>query len=161
MNMNDRERTLTDDSLVVGPVKDNSPAWLNEVGAVSGIVKAFASDFIRRYGIVEHGSFVRWLENECFRMNSLFIGEGLETMPYRRGPWNTPDQLGHHLALSMKIDGEQRFAARDAFMVFSSKIGQLMRDNQGDESMRKLQSALDKETSEFATILLGADGVTW
>jgi hypothetical protein len=152
------ERMATDDSGVKGPNADNSPPWLNSTEAVSAIVRQFAADLIRRYGQSSHKDLMAWLTNECFRMNELFIGAGLDTTPYSRGPWNTPDHLGHHLALALHIDGELRLAVRDAFMIFASKIGELMRQHQTEDSFPALQKALDTAVAEFANQLLGLDG---
>ena len=151
------ERMATDDSGVQGPNADNTPPWLNSIEAASAIVRQFAADVARRYGIASHKDLMGWLSNECSRMNELFIGAGLETMPYARGPWNTPDQLGHHLALALRIDGELRFAVRDAFMIFAAKVGALMRGHQAPDSLPALQLALDVAVKEFAEQLLGLD----
>lgn len=155
----DHERIATDDSGIPGPNAENSPRWLNSTEAVDDIVRNFASALVRRYGVIDHKDFVAWLTNECFRMNELFIGQGLETMPYNRGPWNTPDQLGQHLALALHIQGELRLAVRDAFMIFAAGLGKLMREYQTEDSMPKLQKALDASVVEFSQQLLGLDGV--
>lgn len=159
MTETEHEKIATDDSGVQGPNANNSPPWLNSTEAVSAIVREFAADLIRRYGVASHKDLMGWLSNECGRMNSLFIGEGLETKPYRRGPWNTPDQLGHHLMLALHIDGEDRLAVRDGFMIFASKVGALMREHQTEDSMPALQRALDAAVAEFSQQLLGLDGV--
>lgn len=153
------ERIATDDSGIPGPGGENSPPWLNSTEAVDDIVRKFAASLIRRYGTVPHKDMLAWLTNECFRMNELFIGGGLETMPYSRGPWNTPDQLGQHLVLALGIDGELRLAVRDAFMIFGARIGALMREHQTEASMPALQKALDAAVVEFTQQLLGLDGV--
>lgn len=154
-----RERIATDDSGIPGPNAENSPPWLNSTEAVSAIVRNFAATFIRHYGVASHKDLMGWLTNECARMNELFIGDGLETMPYGRGPWNTPDQLGHHMTLALGIDGELRLAVRDSFMLFAAKLGALMRAHETEESMPALQRELDAAVAEFATQLLGTDKV--
>ncbi len=158
-NEQDRERIATDDSGIPGPNAENSPPWLNSTEAVSVIVRQFAASVVRRYGIVSHKDFMGWLTNECFRMNELFIGAGLETMPHARGPWNTPDQLGHHITLALHIDGDLHLAVRDAFMIFAASLGKLMREHQTEASAPALRKALDAAVAQFAQQLLGLDGV--
>lgn len=153
------ERIATDDSGIPGPTAENSPPWLNSTESVDNIVRQFAASVIRRYGTAKHQDFMSWLSNECFRMNELFIGAGLETMPFSRGPWNTPDQLGQHLVLALRIDGELRLAVRDAFMIFAARVGALMREHQTEESLPALQKALDSAVVEFTQQLLGLDEV--
>lgn len=154
------EKIATDDSGVQGPNAANSPPWLNSTEAVSAIVRQFAADVVRRYGVVDQKSLMGWLSNECARMNELFIGAGLpETMPYSRGPWNTPDQLGHHLALALHLDGELRFAVRDGFMIFAAELGVLMRAHQEDHQSEALFKKLDAATAKFGRQLLGLDEV--
>lgn len=151
------ERMHSDDSGVQGPVDGDNPRWLNQADVVDGIVREFAAAFLRRYGQIPTDGLMAWLSNECARMNSLFIGEGLLTMPYRRGPWNTPDQLGFHLSLALNLDGEIRLAVRDAFMVFAAGLGDLVRAHQDPASLDALKAALDGATAKFAQQLLGLD----
>lgn len=159
MTETEHEKIATDDSGIPGPNAENSPPWLNSTEAVSAIVRQFAADLIRRYGVASHKDLMGWLSNECTNLNDVFIGAGLESRPYARGPWNTPDQLGHHLALALHIDGELRFAVRDAFMIFAAKVGALMRQHQDEASLPALQRALDAAVAEFAQQLLGLDEV--
>lgn len=153
------ERMATDDSGVQGPNADNSPPWLNSIEAAGAIVRKFAADILKRYGQAEQQAFMGWVTHECFQLNEVFIGAGLESRPYARGPWNTPDQLGHHLALALHIDGELRFAVRDAFMIFASKVAALMREHQTEASLPALQRALDAAVAEMTNQLLGLDEV--
>lgn len=152
------ERRVTDDSGVAGPVAGNNPPWLNSVEAVSAIVRQFTADFIRRYGVVDHQRLMAWLAPECNNMNALFIGGGLLTQPYRLGPWNTPEQLGTHISVALGISGELRWAVRDAFMLYASKIGALAREHQEEDQADAYQTALATAVSEFANQLLGLDG---
>lgn len=150
------ERMHADSGGVQGPNPGGLP-WLNSAGEVEKIVRAFAADFVRRYGVVSHADFMGWLEPECARMNALFIGPGLDSMPYDRGPWNTPDHLGQHITLAMGLDTELRSAVRDAFMVFAADLGKVIRDHQNPASLNKLKAELDARTTVFAKQLLGLD----
>lgn len=154
-----RERIATDDSAIPGPNAENSPAWLNSAGEVDTIVRRFAADLVGHYGVVSHKDLMGWLSNECYRMNELFIGAGLETQPYARGPWNTPDQLGQHLTLALSIDGELHHAVRDGFMIFAAKLAAPMRAHQDPASLPALQRELDAAVAEFSRQLLGIDKV--
>ncbi|MEW9580785.1 hypothetical protein [Paraburkholderia sp. DGU8] len=65
--------------------------------------------------------FTAYLDFECRRMNSLFLGGPAPTERYDRGLWNTPGELGEYVLKALRITGETRLAVRDAFMVYFSR----------------------------------------
>lgn len=69
-----------------------------------------------------------YLDFECRRINSLFLGGPAPTERYDRAQWNTPDQLGKHLLKALQITGETRLAVRDAVMVYFSHALDLAND---------------------------------
>jgi hypothetical protein len=115
------ERMHSDASGVAGPNESDSPLWLNSADTVNGIVTSFLADVLVKYSAArERGDgpgFMSWLERECYQQNQVFIGAGVEDRPYLRGPWNVPDQLGQHIRIAMRIDGDNAQGVRDAFMV--------------------------------------------
>lgn len=119
-----------------------SSPWLTQIGVVDGIVRAFGSTCLDRFGD-GHASeeaqqdFLKWTDAECNRMNTLFLGYDPETeakspWPYQRGVWNTPDQLGSYLRIHyVPSDDEVRHAVRDAFMSYAVLITKATADNDG------------------------------
>lgn len=94
--------------------------WLNTVDEVDGIVRYYTSEYLRRLKDLSDEfpweALGKWVDAEASRLNHLFLGFPAEHSLYERGIWNTPDQLGASLRLSSRIDGEWRFAVRDAFL---------------------------------------------
>jgi hypothetical protein len=124
------------------PKDDPSRPWLTQIDVIDGIVRAFGSTCLDRFGD-GHASeeaqqeFVKWTEAECNRMNELFLGYDPETeanspWPYQRGVWNTADQLGNYLRIHfVPSDDENRYAVRDAFMSYAVEITKATADNDG------------------------------
>lgn len=115
------ERMHTSADGLVGPNEDNNPPWLNSVSEVDALVRAFMADVLRRhYDERDADEFMKWLDWQCIRKNLLFLGYQIsddDLMGYKRGPWNTPCQLGAFIRIGyFPSEDENRFAVRDAFM---------------------------------------------
>lgn len=115
------EKLHSDASGVVGPTEGGKP-WLNSLDEVNAIVEHFSHQVLKRFG--EDGeAFMPWLESETRALNSVFLGPGLEERPYATDPaWNNPDKLGTRVLLRLGINGENRHAVRDAFMVLADEL---------------------------------------
>lgn len=117
----DLERLHTSTDGLIGPNEDNNPPWLNSVPEVDALVRTFAADVLCRYSDEKDtDAFMKWLDWQCVRKNLLFLGHQIsedELMGYKRGPWNTPGQLGNFLRIRyVPSEEDLRFAVRDAFM---------------------------------------------
>ena len=136
--------------------------WLNDLDRVEAIVRTFCSDFMRRLGeAIESddpgamGKLVSLTKADSDRMNQLFIGTGLpHSMPHTRGPWNTPEQLGRHIGIAMEIEGEQRHAVRDAFMITASEMKTLSEQHVKDP-FEDWSWKLDVQVERLTHALLG------
>ncbi|MGF6608818.1 hypothetical protein OKW45_003740 [Paraburkholderia sp. WSM4175] len=106
------------------PDATNRP-HLNETAVVDRLIRDFTRTALDAVG---RADFMAYLDFECRRMNSLFLGGPAPAERYERAQWNTPDQLGEHLLKALQITGETRLAVRDAFMVYFSRALDLAKD---------------------------------
>lgn len=146
------------------PDNKNGPdgPWLNDFETVNAIVRKFCSDFMQRLGeAIESDApgamdkLVSLTKADSDRMNQLFIGTGLpHTMPHTRGPWNTPEQLGRHIGIAMQIEGEQRHAVRDAFMITASEMKTLS-EQHVEDPFEDWAWKLDGQVERLVYALLG------
>lgn len=119
---NERPRD-TDEGLIGPKSGDDAVPFLNTTDEVSNIVKSFAAEVLKRFAAGDPKGFMSWLESECRDWNAVFIGKGRADRPYVTDPaWNNPEKLGHKALLIMGIDGEQRNAVRDVFMVLADQL---------------------------------------
>lgn len=131
------ERLHSDATGVPGPGVPGAPPWLNSYEVVNALVRGFAADLLRRYGATATGGmepddFVAWLERECRRLNDLFMGVTAAVVGYGVGPWNSPEQIGHHVLLAFRIEGELRFGVRDALMILARDLIQVSNAHDGE-----------------------------
>lgn len=138
---------------------------LTQIEVVDGIVRAFGSACLDRFGD-GHASeeakqeFLKWTDSECNRMNTLFLGYDPETehkspWPYQRGIWNTADQLGTYLRIHfVPSEDETRYAVRDAFMSYAVEITTATTENDG-MPIEEWGWMLDGATEGLRDALLG------
>jgi hypothetical protein len=101
-------------------------AHLNDLAVVERLVHDFTRKTLDAVGKAD---FMAYLDFECRRMNSLFLGGPAPTDRYERGLWNTPHLLGEHVLKALRIEGETRLAVRDAFMLYFSRAIELAEDD--------------------------------
>lgn len=113
----------------------NGPPWLNSLDTINGIVTAWASDLIRRYGEASGNqeAFMAWLDGECLRMNNLFLGFKADEKrdDFQRTIWNMPQNLGTSIGPNMGFDAETHMAVRDAFMMTAASLIEAVNTNEG------------------------------
>lgn len=152
------EALHADASGVIGPTDNNDPPWLNTVQDVDGVVRSFGSDVLRKFAEPDTDAFMKWLETECRRLNNLFLGYQpgeTEYAGWRRGPWNTPDQLGMFIRIHyFPSDDEDRFAVRDAFMRYTQDVIATTKANDG-KPVDEWGWELDALTEQLVRALLG------
>jgi ADP-ribose pyrophosphatase YjhB (NUDIX family) len=137
----DTERTPTD-----------ATGSLSDAQTVHAIVRTFAAELLR-HAADSPGTLMTWLDEECRRMNLLFVGPGLPAGRYselQRTGWNSPDCLGTHLCIRLALPCETRRAARDTFVHFASAV--LDTDELPEAEHR---AKLDKLCDELTAALLG------
>jgi len=83
-------------------------------------------------------------------MNGLFLGDP-EIGPVKRGPWNTPEQLGAFLRETMGFEDPAEFAVRAAFVRLASI---LTGDVAGQEDELRARS-IEQIVGEVTSLLLG------
>lgn len=149
-------RMHNDASGVVGPAPGDNPPWINNVDVVNEIVRQFASEVLRKFSIMSTDDYIAWLKSECERLNQLFLGyQPDETRTdWKRGPWNTPDMMGQFVRLATKLDGENRFAVRDALMVMARDIVQTTIQHEGEDP-KEWGWKLDGSMEMVANAILG------
>jgi hypothetical protein len=145
--------------------EEPSHPLLTQIEVVDGIVRAFGSACLDRFGN-GHASekakqeFLKWTDSECNRMNALFLGYDPETehkspWPFQRGIWNTADQLGTYLRIHfVPSEDETRYAVRDAFMSFAVDITTATTQNDGMQ-VEEWGCMLDGATEGLRDALLG------
>ena len=145
-------------AVVVGPTAKNDPPGLNTVQDVDGVVRSFGSDVLRRFGEPDTAAFMAWLDSECRRMNTLFLGYQPGEKEYRgwkRSPWNTPNGLAVFIRIHyFPSDDEDRFAVRDAFMRYTQDVIATTKGNEG-KPIDDWGWQLDALTEQLVRALLG------
>lgn len=128
-------RMHNDASGVVGPSPGDNPPWINQVDRVNEIVTEFSSEVLRKFGLMKTDDYMAWLKSECERLNQLFLGyqPDEQRTDWKRGPWNTPESMGQFIRISMQMDGENRFAVRDALMVLAQGLISATVANEGKD----------------------------
>ncbi len=155
------ERLHSDVRDVVGPTDGDNPPWLNQITVVDGIIRTFGNEFLKRVSAVEgrgadKQAMLDWLDYECNRLGWLFTGyePGEKREDFKRGPWNTPGQIGHFVRLRIMIDGEQRKAVRDAFALHAKELLDEVNLNEG-KPVEEWGWKLDALIESLAYALLG------
>lgn len=147
------EKMHTDATGVVGPSGPDAK-WLNSFDEVNGIVAGFTAELLKRFGQGKPDALMSWLETECRNLNTIFIGGGLSERPYEVDPaWNNPDRLGQRVLIRLGIEGENRHAVRDAFMVYADEITDLVVDH-GDAPIEDWGWELGARQERLARALL-------
>lgn len=125
---------------------------LIDARTVHAIVHTFAAELLRNVAD-SPDTVMQWLDEECRRMNLLFVGPGLPAGRYSellRTSWNSPDGLGTHLCLRLALPCETRLAARDAFAHFASTMF-----DTSELPEAECHAQLDTLCNELAAALLG------
>lgn len=127
---------------------DNGRLWLNTAGVVDRIIRDFTADVLQ---LVGRDDFESQLDFRTRALNNLFLSITPDDR-YQTGPWNSPDQLGEFALKALQIDGETRFAVRDAFMVYLATLLEL-----ADPEQEFTPSVLDPLIANLRNVLLGLD----
>ncbi len=134
----------------------NLPA-LNSVHEVNKLVRKFASEVINSgfSGNMGKDQFVASVETRIKALNRLFLGEfSVEASLYHRGVWNTPENLGRYLLLTMKLQGESKNAVAMLFSRLGTEVMQTMRAS-GRRDDDEIKAALDALCNDARDMLLG------
>lgn len=109
------------------------PPWLAQIDTVNDIATNFGAEVLRRFGEGDEDAFMKWLDGECFRLNSLFLGyvDGEKREDFQRSIWNMPQNLGASIGPNLRIESETHHAVRDAFMVTAAQLIDAAVQNQG------------------------------
>lgn len=150
------DRMHYDASGVIGPSPGDKAPWLNNVDTVNEIIRDFSTEVLRKFGIMPTDDFVAWLKSECERLNQLFLGYQPDEKrdDYKRGPWNVPDQMGQFVRVATKLDGENRFAVRDALMVMARDILTITAEHEGKDPST-WGWKIDGSIEQMASAILG------
>jgi hypothetical protein len=122
---------------------------LGSGAVVDRIIREFAAEVLRN---TQRKDFMAWLSFECLRMNNLFTGV-YGSDKYVQGPWNCEDRVGSFVHSVFVIDGETRFAVRDAFMIFKNALLKLVKEGGAFDDARRAK--LDEMVGEMRDALLG------
>lgn len=151
------ERLHADASGVVGPSPGDTPPWLNQTTIADLIARGFCADVVKHFADDDETAFGTWLDAECERWNDLYLGYQPGETPgeYKRGPWNTPDNLGVSIPVNMKFDCDDTAkAVRDAFMITAANVVTAVTDHVG-EDLAEWGWQLDAASETLAKGLLG------
>jgi hypothetical protein len=122
---------------------------LGSDAVVDRIIREFAAEVLRN---TQRKDFMAWLTFECLRMNNLFMGV-YGSDKYLQGPWNCEEQVGSFVQGVFVINGETRFAVRDAFMIFTNALLKLVKEGEAFDDPRRAK--LDEMVGEMREALLG------
>ena len=129
------ERLHTDMTGVQGLDMKPGQVWLNTVDVVNDIVRSFVSEVLRHISLMDSTpaslkEFHDWLESEGGRLGFLFLGYGESPdEEYARGIWNTPPNLGSYIRIATGSSGDNRTAAKEAFVILGAGVFQLFAAN--------------------------------
>lgn len=132
---------------------EGAAARLNSEQSAGTIVRTFVAEWLHQ-AATSPSTAATWLDEECRRMNLLWLGLGLAAGRYSelvRSDWNSPDQLGRFLGASLGLQGETQQAACDAFADFAQEVRRLAEIR--DKDVRTVR--LDKVCHMFSGLLQG------
>lgn len=135
----------TDSTGVPGPRPASAKVWLNSMKVVDKLISSFTADMLST--LAAKKDFMPWLEFEARRMNNLFLGIGPSDI-FETAAWNSPDRLGEHALIELRMDGVTRLAVRDAFFWYA---GQVINLTKSDFDEAKLNQLIER----LRNILLG------
>lgn len=152
------ERLHSDASGVVGPNPDDNPPWLNQLDVADRIVRQFGLGITERYGQIPQDQFMDWLKEQCRDINDLFLGykPGEVRTDYKRGPWNTPDQLGMNICANLRFNAMTDESVRDAAMYFARDFISSLNHYEG-KPVEEWGWILDADIQKLVWGLLGID----
>lgn len=122
---------------------------LGEPEAIKCILTHFSSEVIRKFSLMDSDEYMAWVKSECGRLNQLLLGytPDEKRTDWKRGPWNTPEQMGQFIRISMQMDGDNRHSVRDALMQLAYDLVSTTLENKGKDPEQwgwQLEAAMEQ-----------------